>query len=87
MEEETSDRKNGCVPIFTNDCQELLSILINKEKNEILFGFNTVILVRNKESKKKIPSNLTDLLCLTIYESKVNNSKFFFFNYNFIFIK
>ena len=42
----------------------------------IEFGCNQVILVRNDESKKNIPSILSGALCLTIFEAKVNINNF-----------
>ena len=82
MEEETSIRKTGCIPLFANDLETLLSLLGNENNNkkQILFGFNTVILVKNQKSKNKIPSKLADLLCLTIYESKVTSNLYYYYS-------
>ena len=79
MKEEESEKKIGCFPIFINEFENLLHLLEGKVNSKpIDFGFNTVILVRNKKSKEKIPKKLSHLLCMTIYESKVN---FIYYSY------
>jgi len=39
-------------------------------RNPLEFGCSQVVLVRNQESKKKLPGMLQHALCLTIYEAK-----------------
>lgn len=41
------------------------------EKPPIEFGCNQAIIVRDQESKKKLPPLLKHALCLTVYEAKV----------------
>ena len=64
MEEETSIRKTGCIPLFANDLETLLSLLGNENNNkkQILFGFNTVILVKNQKSTSKLVKKVTSNL-------------------------
>ncbi len=42
------------------------------EKPPIEFGCNQAIIVRDQESKKKLPPLLKHALCLTVYEAKVS---------------
>ncbi|CAD8124478.1 unnamed protein product [Paramecium sonneborni] len=59
--------------IQSEDIQMLLNYLkknFKVESNNILFGSNQVIIVRDQESKLKIPNSLQQTLILTIYEAK-----------------
>ena len=59
MKEEESERKIGCYPIFINKFENLLQLLEGKlHSKPIEFGFNTVILVKDKKNKEKIPKKL-----------------------------
>jgi len=49
---------------------ETHSSVKNTGRQELEFGCNQVILVRNQESKDKIPVMLRHALCLTLYEAK-----------------
>jgi tetratricopeptide (TPR) repeat protein len=74
MVKETS-YKDGPVPIIipSGNIDELIKIVFginSKEKDEIQFGCNQVIIVRNQESKSHIPTYLSHALCLTVFESK-----------------
>ena len=75
---------DGSKPIVLEDINiELLFLLlfgaenyrqqrleVDKEKNPIEFGCSQVIIVRNQESKAKIPPLLKHALCLTVLEAK-----------------
>lgn len=67
---------NGPVPIImsTNNIEELLFIMFGNisqvQTKHPEFGCNQVIIVRNQESKAKIPSMMRHALCLTVFEAK-----------------
>lgn len=42
----------------------------NIKKPALEFGCDQVVIVRDQESKKKVPTMLQHALCLTIYEAK-----------------
>ncbi|CAD8202580.1 unnamed protein product [Paramecium octaurelia] len=61
------------IVIQSEDEQILLSYLKKNSKiesNQITFGSNQVIIVRDQESKPKVPDSLQQTLILTIYEAK-----------------
>ena len=61
------------VILSTNSSKDLEMILLKSQRessSRIEFGCNQVILVRNDQAKKTLPSELTHALCLTIFESK-----------------
>ena len=86
LKKEKSDI-DGLKPIIlsSNLAESLFYLLmtereVGKEQGGILarpaleFGCNQVIIVRNQDSKKNLPSFLKHALCLTIYEAKVISS-------------
>ncbi|CAK60825.1 unnamed protein product (macronuclear) [Paramecium tetraurelia] len=61
------------IVIQSEDQQILLNYLQKNfkiESNQIAFGSNQVIIVRDQESKPKVPDSLQQTLILTIYEAK-----------------
>ena len=67
--------QNGPLPIVVNasDVNDLVKVVFgiqSKNQDEIQFGCNQVIIVRNQESKSKVPAFLSHALCLTVFESK-----------------
>ena len=75
---------DGPKPVLVlNDLELLLMVLLGKEKysyqslSSIQFGCNQVIIVRNQESKSRVPKIFQHTLCLTVYEAKVIFSFFF----------
>ncbi|CAK94027.1 unnamed protein product (macronuclear) [Paramecium tetraurelia] len=74
LKKETSNL-NGPKPIIikSDDVNHLLSNLCDFFSNDQLiveFGCNQVIIVKDQESKTKLPIELQNILCLTIYEAK-----------------
>ncbi|OMJ66529.1 hypothetical protein SteCoe_36591 [Stentor coeruleus] len=67
---------NGPMPIImsTNNIEQLLFIMFGNhsqvQTKQPEFGCNQVIIVRNQESKEKIPSMMRHALCLTVFEAK-----------------
>lgn len=43
---------------------------VQKEEVVAQFGCSQVVIVRTQDQKKRLPSVLNNLLCLTVYESK-----------------
>ena len=58
---------------FTTE-EELFQFLFGNSKNkqeiDMQFGAQQVVIVRDQESKKKLPSILQHALCMTVYEAK-----------------
>ena len=74
MVRETSYR-DGPMPLIvpSSNVEDLVKLVFGmdaKDKDEIQFGCNQVIIVRNQESKARIPAFLSHALCLTVFESK-----------------
>ena len=74
MVKETSYR-DGPMPLIvpSSDVKDLVKVVFGmnaKEKDDIQFGCNQVIIVRNQESKTRIPAFLSHALCVTVFESK-----------------
>lgn len=79
---------DGPKPIVLDDANiELLFLLLfgaenyrqqkleaSQNKSPIEFGCNQVIIVKDQESKEKVPQLLKHALCLTVFEAKVKNS-------------
>ncbi|CAD8158245.1 unnamed protein product [Paramecium octaurelia] len=74
LKKETSDL-TGPKPIVlqTEDPQDLLSYIqefFTNERKTVEFGCNQAIIVKDQESKDKLPQELQNALVLTIYEAK-----------------
>ncbi|CAD8201725.1 unnamed protein product [Paramecium octaurelia] len=75
LKKETSNL-NGPKPIIikSDDVNHLLSNLFcdffSNDQLIVEFGCNQVIIVKHQESKTKLPIELQNILCLTIYEAK-----------------
>ncbi|CAK60040.1 unnamed protein product (macronuclear) [Paramecium tetraurelia] len=74
LNKETSNLQ-GPKPIIikSDDVGQLLNNLcdfFSNDKNTVEFGCNQVIIVKDQESKTRLPIELQNVLCLTIYEAK-----------------
>ncbi|KAL4500495.1 hypothetical protein ABPG72_003446 [Tetrahymena utriculariae] len=70
MQKETSQIE-GIRPIVLVDADQNFLFKILKGQSESLdFGSNQAIIVRDEESKQKLPSILKHAICLTIFEAK-----------------
>ncbi|CAD8203599.1 unnamed protein product [Paramecium octaurelia] len=74
LKKETSNLK-GPKPIVikSDDAEQLLHNLcdfFSNDKKTVEFGCNQVIIVKDQESKARLPIELQNVLCLTIYEAK-----------------
>ncbi|KAM3142568.1 hypothetical protein pb186bvf_005227 [Paramecium bursaria] len=70
LSKETSDL-DGPKPMIIHSQESLFLFLKgNKQSDNIEFGSNQVIIVRDQHSKKKVPQILSHALILTIYEAK-----------------
>ncbi|CAD8120897.1 unnamed protein product [Paramecium sonneborni] len=74
LKKETSNLKGPKPVIIKSDnIKQLLSNLCDFFSNDnktVEFGCNQVIIVKDQESKTKLPIELQNILCLTIYEAK-----------------
>ncbi|CAD8089119.1 unnamed protein product [Paramecium sonneborni] len=66
---------SGPKPIIlqTEDCLDLLSYIqefFTNERKVVEFGCNQAVIVKDQESKEKLPQELQNALVLTIYEAK-----------------
>ncbi|CAD8201307.1 unnamed protein product [Paramecium octaurelia] len=74
LQKEKSNQQ-GPKPTIIQSCEnkDLLNYLLKQYRNNqsnIEFGCNSVIIVKNQESKLKIPIELQNAIILTIYEAK-----------------
>ncbi|CAD8159005.1 unnamed protein product [Paramecium pentaurelia] len=74
LKKETSDL-TGPKPVIlqTEDPQDLLSYIqefFTNDRKTVEFGCNQAIIVKDQESKEKLPQELQNALVLTIYEAK-----------------
>ncbi|CAD8097528.1 unnamed protein product [Paramecium primaurelia] len=74
LKKETSNLQ-GPKPILikSDNVKQLLNNLcdfFSNDKNTVEFGCNQVIIVKDQESKTRLPIELQNILCLTIYEAK-----------------